>query len=425
MNLELLASCTGHLCAGDQRTSFAALAELGTRLSGHFQKGDSVLLWTDKVDQIVAATAASLSCCTDIYIAHRTIPKEDITDLLSRFGIRWLMDGDQVHALEGARKTGTGSIFVMTSGTTRAPKVARHKPESLFATHRRTEKSQHARWLLTYPPTSFAGLQVVFSAVIGGADLVVPGERTMQSFAKSAEQHSVTHISGTPTFWRAFLMLVTPAKLRDLQQITVGGEAVDQPTLDRLSTAFPASRITHIYASTEAGVGFSVTDGRAGIPASWLETGVGDVRLRVRNDVLEIQTPRMLKRYESGEPTPIDREGWLSTGDLVSVEAGRLNFRGRSDRRMNVGGFKVSPEEVEAVLLECEGVAEVQVSGVPSPISGQVLAAAVVPKPGLNPEDVKKQVQRLAYGRLEPFKVPRIVRIVESVAVADSGKKVR
>jgi acyl-CoA synthetase (AMP-forming)/AMP-acid ligase II len=313
----------------------------------------------------------------------------------------------------------------MTSGTTRAPKVARHTPENLFATHRRTEKSQHARWLLTYPPTSFAGLQVVFSSLIGGADLVLPSERTMPAFAKAAERHSVTHISGTPTFWRSFLMLITPAKLMDLQQITVGGEAIDQPTLDRLRSVFPNSRITHIYASTEAGVGFSVTDGRAGIPASWLETGVSDVRLRVRNDVLEIHSPRMLRRYESGEPTPIDSEGWLSTGDLVSIEGDRLNFVGRSDRRMNVGGFKVSPEEVEAVLLECAGVADVQVSGVSSPISGQVLTASVVPKPGLNPDLVKKEVQRLAYERLEPFKVPRIVRMVQAVTVADSGKKVR
>jgi acyl-coenzyme A synthetase/AMP-(fatty) acid ligase len=98
---------------------------------------------------------------------------------------------------------------------------------------------------------------------------------------------------------------------------------------------------------------------------------------------------------------------------------------GRADRRLNVGGFKVSPEEVEAVLMQCAGVAEVQVSGVPSPISGQVLAASVVPKPGFEAETVKKAVQRLAYERLEPFKVPRIVRIVQSVTVADSGKKAR
>ena len=423
--LERLASCPGQLILEEVSVPYSLLAQSALRESERFQTGDRIMLWTDEVDRIITILAAALSRSADIYIAHRTIAKEEIFTLASRFGIEWLVDQADIQRIRPSSSSGSGSIFVMTSGTTRAPKVARHAPESLLATQRRTEKSEHARWLLTYPPTSFAGLQVVFSAVLGGADLVVPRERTITALAEAAERRQVSHISGTPTFWRSFLSLLTPTERVSLQQVTIGGEAVDQVTLDRLGEAFPTARITHIYASTEAGVGFSVNDRRAGIPAEWLQCGVGDVRLRVRNGVLEIQSQRMLKRYESGEETPVDSEGWLSTGDLVRTDGDRLLFVGRADRRLNVGGFKVSPEEVEAVLMQCAGVAEVQVSGVPSPISGQVLAASVVPKPGFEAETVKKAVQRLAYERLEPFKVPRIVRIVQSVTVADSGKKAR
>jgi acyl-coenzyme A synthetase/AMP-(fatty) acid ligase len=133
----------------------------------------------------------------------------------------------------------------------------------------------------------------------------------------------------------------------------------------------------------------------------------------------------MLQKYESGEPLPVDSEGWLSTGDLMKREGDRVHFVGRADRRLNVGGFKVSPEEIEAVLMQCDGVADVQVLGLPSPISGQVLAASVIPKPGFDSQAVKTAVQQLAYQRLESFKVPRIVRIVASLTPAESGKKVR
>src|SRR5262249_399996 len=147
-------------------------------------------------------------------------------------------------------------IFIMSSGTTRSPKIARHTPENLFATHRMTETSTRARWLLTFPPTSFAGMQVIFSAILGAADLAVAPSLTIAAFAEAAQEHSVTHISGTPTFWRSFLLLTPSRSALNLQQITLGGEAVDQSTLDRLRAAFPTARITHIYASTEAGVGF-------------------------------------------------------------------------------------------------------------------------------------------------------------------------
>jgi acyl-coenzyme A synthetase/AMP-(fatty) acid ligase len=210
-----------------------------------------------------------------------------------------------------------------------------------------------------------------------------------------------------------------------LQQVTLGGEAVDQATLDRLKKSFPDARITHIYASTEAGVGFAVHDGRAGIPAQWLEQGVGDVKLRVADGVLEVKSPRAFKEYASGEATPLDSEGWLSTGDLVRKENDRFVFVGRADRRLNVGGFKVTPEEVEAVLMRCEAVADVQVSGIPSPISGHVLCASIVPTQNVNRDQVKRVVQQFAYERLESFKVPRVIRIVEVLEMADSGKKVR
>ena len=76
------------------------------------------------------------------------------------------------------------------------------------------------------------------------------------------------HSSGTPTFWRQLLLFAPDDELSAcrLEQITMGGEAVTQGLLDQLSGLFPQTRLVHIYASTELGRLFSVTDKRAGFP---------------------------------------------------------------------------------------------------------------------------------------------------------------
>src|SRR4029077_2918568 len=138
-------------------------------------------------------------------------------------------------------------------------------------------------------------------------------QRSPADFFGAAERHGVTHISGTPTFWRSFLLVAPPASLSELRQITMGGEAVDQPTLDRLRAAFPNAHITHIYASTEAGVVFSVHDGEEGSPAEWLEDVVQGVNLRVSDGMLEVKTSRGMLGY-SDLATPLTDDGWLRTG---------------------------------------------------------------------------------------------------------------
>ena len=118
------------------------------------------------------------------------------------------------------------------------------------------------------------------AAVNAASAVVQTANRSPSELVAVAAQFATTHISGTPTFWRSFLLAAPPGSL-PLKQITLGGEAVDQPTLDRLAQRFPEARITHIYASTEAGALFSVHDGRAGFPRAWLHGKDAGVGLRI------------------------------------------------------------------------------------------------------------------------------------------------
>jgi len=306
------------------------------------------------------------------------------------------------------------SVTLESSGTTGTPKRITHSFKSL-RDRIRVPIEDEPRWLLTYEPAAFAGLQVILTAAAAGALLVAEPGGGIADLARAARRHAVTHVSGTPSFWRAFLMAGgDPPPLRS---ITLGGEAADQPLLDRLRRVFPAARLRHIYASTEAGALFAVADGRAGFPADWLAQGRDGVGLRIRDGVLEVRSPRAMIAASAGD-------GWLNTGDLVEVAGDRVLFAGRLDGLVNVGGVKVSPELVERRFLAVPGVAEAAVTPVASPITGFLLTASVVPEPGVD-EAALRAALRAATADLAPAARPRAVTLTDRVPLSAAGKKSR
>jgi acyl-coenzyme A synthetase/AMP-(fatty) acid ligase len=118
-------------------------------------------------------------------------------------------------------------------------------------------------------------------------------------------------------------------------------------------------------------------------------------------------------------------DGWIVTGDLVENIGDRVVFRGRVDDVINVGGAKVSPEEVEAVLLKMPLVKEIRLFGQRNPISGAVIIAEVVVPSGTDEDYARQAIYSFAKLHLENFKVPRIVKFVPEISVNSSGKKSR
>jgi acyl-coenzyme A synthetase/AMP-(fatty) acid ligase len=308
-----------------------------------------------------------------------------------------LKGGDGWIARDLSVSAGDGpGIHLQTSGTTGAPKWAAHTVDGLAATIQAGKDP--ARWLLTYNPGSFAGVQVILSAVLSGHTLVAPPYgASVAEMADLAVAHQVTHISGTPTFWRAFLMALGERPL-ELKAVTLGGEAVDQTLLDALKARFPGAILRHIYATTELGRIFSVGDGRAGFPAELLKGRLG--------------------LSERGTLTV----GGVDTGDVVEVVDDRVLFRGRADSMVNVGGVKVYPETVEAHILASPWVQEARVTSKPNPITGSILVADIVlkPLPGDHEQEIRAHMTALPRAQR-----PASLRFVEAIETGATGKKAR
>src|SRR5262249_33181719 len=143
------------------------------------------------------------------------------------------------------------------------------------------------------------------------------------------------------------------------------------------------ARIGHAYASTEAGVVFEVDDGREGVPAELIVQPQGGVEMKIVAGTLRGRSRRAASGYaRGGEAPPPDSEGFVDTGDVLRLKNGRYYFLGRKGGIVNVGGLKVYPGEVEAIINRHPDVRMSLVRGRKNPFTGAVVVADVLLKDG-------------------------------------------
>jgi acyl-CoA synthetase (AMP-forming)/AMP-acid ligase II len=333
-------------------------------------------------------------------------------------------------AARGLAETATEWVL-LTSGTTGTPKLVAHTLATLAGTLPRGSAPADTVWSTFYDIRRYGGLQIYLRAVLGGAPLVLssPEESTAEFLAR-AGRRGVTHISGTPSHWRRVLMS-DASGLLDPRYVRLSGEVADQIVLDGLRRIYPRARIAHAFASTEAGVAFDVEDGRAGFPAELIEKCHNGIEMKVEDGTLRIRSARNASRY-LGDATPevAGEDGYVDTGDLLELRGGRYYFLGRAGGVINVGGFKVYPEEVEAVLNSDPRVRMSLVSAKGSPITGAIVVADVVleeetARGAGDSEQLRTELLEACRRALPPHKIPVRLRFVPTLALTSAGKLVR
>ena len=242
--------------------------------------------------------------------------------------------------------------IVPTSGTTNIPKLVSHTFSSLTRTAKtNVELGGKYRWGLVFDIYRFSGIQVFLQAILSGSTLIITDPtQSMSKMLTQLADAKCNALSATPSFWRKTLMTKESDNLQ-LRRITLGGEISDNNILKALKQKFPQTRIIHIYASTEVGVGFSVTDGKEGFPATYLDGARDAIKIKIDNDGLLWIAPENKDQQYLSKDDMYDESGYINTGDLVELKEDRVYFLGRDSGAINVGGNKVQPEEVEITLL--------------------------------------------------------------------------
>lgn len=316
-----------------------------------------------------------------------------------------------------------GQVVLWTSGTTGTPKSAVHTWRSLLGPLREHERFYGSRWMLLFALTRFAGIEVFLQAFVNGGCVTILNDRSMSRIVEHLGKEQITHISATPAFWWKLLLETMPEQRKGLSlaQITLGGEWASQPLLTALRQAFPSARITHTYASTEAGLCFAASDGLEGYPVESIERNPRGVHVQIVDEELWIASPHAMQADVTGERAP---RGWVPTGDVVAWRDGRLMIVGRKAGCIQVAGYKFYPAEVEREIRQVPGVLEVWVCGVPSSIVGQVVQAHVVPEPGRSIDELRCSILRHCATTLPRHHMPHLMTFVSEIPMAASGKAV-
>lgn len=312
------------------------------------------------------------------------------------------LDDCSPHPLIGRlRQQHRPGFVIFSSGSSGKPKAILHDLDGFFAAYERPMKPMSTLAFLLFD--HIAGLDTLFYTLHSGGALVLVADRTPQTVCEAIARWKVETLPVSPSFLKLLCLsaLAESADLSSLRIVTFGSEPMDGATLARASELIPQAEFRQKYGASEFGAPSVKT--RNG-DCLWIRFH-GDAA-RVENGILWVQAPTTMLGYLNADQPPM-RDGWICTGDRVEIDGEWIRILGREGDLINVGGEKVFPSEVEAVISELDAVAEVAVSGESHPLMGQIVAAMVRPRNGgTDVAALRSLVRSHCMRRLVRHKVP-------------------
>ena len=382
----------------------------------------------------VAAWLAALELKLVFVPIDRDAPETEVASILSHFGVKALVYRPDRSSAEIAITMRTVSshpplpenarLVKLTSGSTGKPKGIVASEANLLADCRNITSS------MSISPTdinlgaipfshSYGFSNLVSPLVVQGTAVVISNDYLPQTIIDLSNHYRCTVAPLIPMVFDH--LASTPRGHGDFETVRTfisAGAPLPAATSRRFRERF-GTDIHSFYGCSECGGitydrdGGAVERGSVGGAMDGVDLDLSGVRLTVRSDsvaqgyLLDEQTFKALER------------GRFVTDDLVEVrEDGEVVLTGRASDLINTAGKKVNPREVEQIILQIDGVRQVKVYGEPAGARGEVVAAAVVGDPDLTREEIRAFCRE----RLSLHKVPRIVKLIESIPVDERGK---
>jgi acyl-CoA synthetase (AMP-forming)/AMP-acid ligase II len=329
------------------------------------------------------------------------------------------------------------SDVVFTSGTTGSPK-------GVVMTHGQTLRAfldwcdwadlrAGDRYLVVNPFFHMFGYKAgVLACCMRGATIYPLAVFDPAVALDIVERERITVFPGPPTIYHSLLEHPGRAQrdIASLRLAVTGAADIPVELIRRVREELPFERILTGYGLTEAG---TVSGSKPDDDFEHIATTVGVPwpGFEVRVDAEPGEPGEVLVRGETvtrgylddpeATAAAIDRDGWLHTGDLGTMDAdGYLRIVGRIKDMFIVGGFNAYPAEIENLMLRHPRIAQVAVIGVPDERLGEVAKAFVVLSDG-PPLDAREIVE-WARAEMANFKAPRSVEFLDALPVNATGK---
>jgi acyl-CoA synthetase (AMP-forming)/AMP-acid ligase II len=331
-------------------------------------------------------------------------------------------------------------MILYTSGTTSRPKGVLHTHNSIHALICQIRDqwmiAPGDTFLVPSPVAHIGGSIYAFECpLLLGTTAVLMDRWDASEAVKLMNSERCTHTAGATPFLQELLSAAQRAdtRLPDLKVFVCGGASVSPSLIRRAAEYFDHAVVTRVYGCTEVPVttvgaprpeeaGYAAdTDGRPGIAEIKLvdhqaaPTGDGEICVR---------GPQMLLGYRHAEDSSdsFDAAGFFRTGDLGRwVDGQYLVVTGRAKDVIIRSGENISAKEVEDLLADHPGIAEIAVVGLPDERTGERACAVIVPAGAATP-DVASLLGLLVSKGVAKFKVPEQVVLWDALPKNDAGK---
>jgi len=342
-----------------------------------------------------------------------------------------------------ATKLSDPLFLYFTSGTTALPKMVLHTQGSYPIGHLSTMywiglKEGDVHLNISSPGWAKHAWSSFFAPWNAGATIFVHryARFAPAGLLAALRNHGVNTLCAPPTVWRMVILDALGARPAALRELVSAGEPLNPEVIAQVNEAWGLT-IRDGYGQTESTLqvgnmpGRPVKVGSMGLPAPGYRLGLLDPdghegpegELAIRLDPRPLG---LMVGYADDEARTraVMSGGWYRTGDTASRDAdGRYWFIGRADDVFKSSDYRVSPFEIESLLLECDPVAEAAVVPTPDPIRGFVPKAFVTLAPGFAPDAATaEQIFAELRGRLAPFRRVRVIEFVAELPKTVSGK---
>ncbi|TLT08743.1 long-chain fatty acid--CoA ligase [Aliarcobacter thereius] len=369
---------------------------------------------------IIAPITSNIKRVQDDFIKEsfcQTIIKTDERNLL----IQNLKITFSHNMIDNLREKNSSGLILFSSGSTGKPKAMVHNLDTLIDSFKdKKEKSMNMLVFLMFD--HIGGLNTVFNALCMGACLIIPKIKDAKTICELIEKYKIMVLPSSPTFLNLILISEEYKNydLSSLRMITYGTETMPQSLLLKLKEIFPKVKFLQTFGTSETGI--STTSSKS---SNSLFMKLEDINgeYKIVDNELWLRSKTQVLGYLNASMDSFTSDGWFKTGDLVEIDGEYIKIIGRAKEVINVGGQKVLPAEVESVILNLDFVDDCMVYGEKNAITGQTVVCDVVLNKEL--ENIKKTIRLFCKDRLDAYKIPTKVNIVDKTNFSDRFKKIR